>query len=333
MNTLTINHTHEAGTLIEGTAKGDGSAEILKANGWRWGRSIAAWFVPMSRDRMPKHYKIEGTAAALRAAGFEVETEIDESTRSTAEVEAGKIERQAQRVEALEAKAQRKSNAADEAEHRAKAAGDALPWGGEPIKIGHHSERRHRNAIDKAHRAMGASVAADRDATEAADRAATAAHTTGARYSVQTVANRIKKLEADARATQRNIDGRREWIKSEAGRDVLSAEPIGATGAYRERLLTRLADQNDQITYWKQIRAEQIAAGEATNYSRETISKGDYVRYRFGWVEVVRANAKTVSVKTEYTWTDKIEYTALTDHKTAHEYAEALATKQAELVS
>jgi hypothetical protein len=49
------------------------------------------------------------------------------------------------------------------------------------------------------------------------------------------------------------------------------------------------------------------------------------VRYRFGWAEVVRANAKTVSVKTEYTWTDKIDYEALTDHKTAAEYAEARA--------
>ena len=31
---LSITHTHEAGTIIEGTAKGDGSAAILKANRW-----------------------------------------------------------------------------------------------------------------------------------------------------------------------------------------------------------------------------------------------------------------------------------------------------------
>ena len=39
---LTITHTPEAGTLIEGTSRGDGTAEILKASGWRWGRSIGA---------------------------------------------------------------------------------------------------------------------------------------------------------------------------------------------------------------------------------------------------------------------------------------------------
>ena len=107
---LTITHTHEAGTIIDGTSKGDGTAEILKANRWRWGRSIGAWFVPNSRDHLPKSALIEGTAAALREAGFEVTTEIDATHRSTAEVEAGKIERQAARVDALDAKAERKQS-------------------------------------------------------------------------------------------------------------------------------------------------------------------------------------------------------------------------------
>ena len=60
---LSITHTHEAGTIIEGTAKGDGSAAILKANRWRWGRSIDAWYVPNSRDRLPQHHIITRTAA------------------------------------------------------------------------------------------------------------------------------------------------------------------------------------------------------------------------------------------------------------------------------
>jgi hypothetical protein len=32
---LTITHTHAEGTLIDGTSRGDGTAEVLKANGWR----------------------------------------------------------------------------------------------------------------------------------------------------------------------------------------------------------------------------------------------------------------------------------------------------------
>lgn len=326
---LTITHTHEAGTLIEGTTRGDGTAEILKAQRWRWGRSISAWFVPMSRDRMPKWHTIKATAAALRAEGFEVETEIDETARTTAEVEAGKIERQEQRAAALDAKADRKAAVADQAQARANAAGDALPWGGEPIKIGHHSESRHRNAIEKAHRTQGQAIAADAEAAEAARRAETATHTTGARYSVETVANRIKKLEADARRTQRHITGTRQWIKNDAGEHVLSTEPIGASGAYLDRLTATLEDQRDQLAYWQQVRADQITEGKATNYSRETIKKGDYVRIRYGWVEVARVNAKSVSVRTEYSWTDRVDYEAIKAVKTAEEMAALVAEHQA----
>lgn len=113
---LSITHTHEAGTIIEGTAKGDGSAAILKANRWRWGRSIGAWYVPNSRDRLPQHHIITRTAAALEAAGFELAPlEIDLTTRSTAEVGVGKIARQADRVAALDAKADRKAANSDAA--------------------------------------------------------------------------------------------------------------------------------------------------------------------------------------------------------------------------
>lgn len=32
-----------------------------KRHGWRWGRSITAWYVPHSRDRLPKMPGIERT--------------------------------------------------------------------------------------------------------------------------------------------------------------------------------------------------------------------------------------------------------------------------------
>ena len=137
---LTITHTPEAGTIIEGTSRGDGTAEILKANGWRWGRSIGAWYVPQSRDRLPKWWNINRAAVALREAGHEVTIEADETFRPTAEVEADKIERQAARVDALEAKADRRAADADTADAAARRALDRLPEGGEPVKVGCHSE-------------------------------------------------------------------------------------------------------------------------------------------------------------------------------------------------
>lgn len=74
MSALTITHTHEAGTLIDGTSRGDGSAPVLKANGWRWGRSIGAWYVPHSRDRIATGWKIDQTAEALRVVPGSVST-------------------------------------------------------------------------------------------------------------------------------------------------------------------------------------------------------------------------------------------------------------------
>jgi hypothetical protein len=93
--------------------------------------------VPHSRDHLPKLHVIARTREALSAAGFEVTEQIDSTSRPTAEVEAEKAERQAGRVDALEAKAERKSSAEDAAWERERRAVDALPYMGEPIKVGH----------------------------------------------------------------------------------------------------------------------------------------------------------------------------------------------------
>jgi hypothetical protein len=45
-------------------------------------------YIPLSRDRLPRDHIITRTCEALRAAGFEVDTQIDRTHRPTAEVEA-----------------------------------------------------------------------------------------------------------------------------------------------------------------------------------------------------------------------------------------------------
>ena len=114
---LTITHTHAAGTLIVGTSRGDGTAEILKLNGWRWGRSIGKWFMPNSRDHLPNLATITRTADTLRTAGFVVDTTMSTEHRTTAEVEADKIVRQADWADTLTTKADRKTAADDGSAH------------------------------------------------------------------------------------------------------------------------------------------------------------------------------------------------------------------------
>ncbi|AHK35665.1 hypothetical protein [Rhodococcus opacus] len=70
MTALTITHTPADGTLIDGTARNDGSAPILKGRGWRWSRHLGSWYIQRSRDAAPKLATINATADALRAAGF-----------------------------------------------------------------------------------------------------------------------------------------------------------------------------------------------------------------------------------------------------------------------
>ncbi|OUS97387.1 DUF3560 domain-containing protein [Rhodococcus sp. NCIMB 12038] len=314
MSALTITHTHAAGSLIDGTSRGDGSGEILKDQRWRWSRNLQSWYVPQSRDRRAKLAHINATAAALRAAGFTVEIEIDDTYRQVADVEADKITRQEDRVDALNAKADRKASDADDAWDAERAAYAALPEGGEPIKIGHHSERRHRAAIDKAWNTLGKAVHAERDAATARGRADAAARTTDHRYAPQTVARRIDKLAAELRGLERNRDGysRTLHTNKQTG-EKYTEDHAPASGADRERALDEIEHTSEKLAYWQGVRAQQIADGTVTLYSRDVIAKGDHVFYVGQWNEVVKVNAKTVTIRSIVGggWNDRIAYSEI----------------------
>lgn len=314
MSALTITHTHADGTLIGGTNRGDGSAEVLRANRWRWSRNLGSWYIPQSRDRRAKLAQINSTAAALRTAGFEVEIEIDDTYRSAAQIEADAIARQASRVDALAAKADRKAGAAESAWGADQAAHDALPEGGEPIKAGHHSEARHRRAVEKSWNTLGKAVAAERDAAAARGRADTAAKTTDRRYAPQAVARRIEKLTAQLRRLERDRDGYSRTLHTDAQtgqKYVETHEP--ATGDYRDRVLAEIEHTADEIAYWDGVRAAQLADAAATAYSRELIATGDLIRYAGHHHRVLRVNAKSVTIGSIVggSWTDRVPYSEI----------------------
>jgi len=316
MAALTITHNREAGTLIEGTQRGDGTAEILKANGWRWGRSIGAWYVPQSRDRNLKTWITGRTQKALEAAGHEVALEADDTARPVAEVEADRAARQEARAEALAEKAQRKATRAADAQRAADAAAARLPEGGEPIKVGHHSETRHRNAIDRAWNAQGRAIRADEDATEAQRRASAATNTTAHRYSPATVAGRIDRLEAEGRALARQLDG----YTADRGTPYAEAIPA-ATGRRREAIQADATENADALAYWRGVRAQQLAAGEAADYSAETIHAGDRIKVGGTWWTVARANTKTCTLyldaERKITSSYRAPYGKITSHQPA----------------
>ena len=107
---ITITHTHADGTLITGSAKGDGVYEVLKGlrDNWRYFPSIRQIGLGQSRDHNAHTYKINRAAEALRAAGHEVTVTVDESQRrSVAEIEADRAERAEARAERYEERSER----------------------------------------------------------------------------------------------------------------------------------------------------------------------------------------------------------------------------------
>ncbi|MEV6334640.1 DUF3560 domain-containing protein [Nocardia vinacea] len=302
MSVVTISHTAEEGTLLTGTARDDGTYEVMTAvraavGHWRWARSLGCWIVVSSRDRQPKQHHIDYAAKKLREAGYTVEVDIDRSVHATEDAETDRANRQSDRVDALRDKASRKDAKAAAAEAAHQRAHDALPPGGEPIKIGHHSEPRHRRAIDTAWKAWGHSVEADRDATRAHNRAEAAERTTEQRYSPRTVANRIDTLEAEQRGDQRILDGHtRRFLDSDS--NVYHTDTTGpATGEYRERVLDRMTQRERDITYWKQVRQSQIDEGLTPGWGRDDFTAGDFVRVGgTTWRQITKVNPKSVSV-------------------------------------
>ena len=317
--TITITHTPTDGTLVEGTNRGDGTNTILKSAGFRWFRTLGAWGIAGSRDRDPQRLRIEQAATALRAAGHTVEVSIDDTHRDAVTVEADRAARARDRADALAATADRRRDQADAAWEADRRATAALPPGGEPIKIGHHSEHRHRRGIEKAQQAMGRAVAAERDAGESARRAEVASRATEHRYNPETVKNRIDGLEAEQRADQRELDGHtRTLFTTGDGTKVVDTRGPAA-GDRRDVLAARMAARAEDIAYWVEIRRQQIAAGQTGDYSRDTICPGDQVLYRGQWFTVRRANPKTVSIPSIVggSWTDTIGYHKLGGHRPA----------------
>lgn len=287
---LTISHTPAEGSLVCGTSRGDGTAEILKREGWRWGRTIEAWYLPRSRDRAPQRRTIERTGAQLRAAGFDVEISVDDTHRSTAEVETDLLERQNVRTARLEERSQRRAAQAAAAEDASTRAHDAVPPMGEPIKVGHHSETRHRRAIAKASSAMQKSIEADRAADQAADAASRAAQAAERRYAPMQVVRRLERIESELGTWRRRRDGSSRRLSN----GMVDVTPP-AEGDYAERVRNEIDRLTDELDYWRGVRELQIAEGAVIEHSRETIQVGDLIQFANVWGKVTRLNPKSAT--------------------------------------
>lgn len=274
---ITITHTRADGTLLEGSRKGDGVWELVKPHGFWPFRSIGALGIRQSRNREAQHWCIDRAAAALREAGFEVTVEIDETKRrSFAEAEADRLERAEDRAERYGDRADRATAASDARHKAARGALDGIEPG-QPILVGHHSERAHRRAIDRSDNHMRKGIEEGRKATHWSNRAEAAEKFEECRYDPNRTRRRLEKLGAELRQEERYRDEERA-----AGRDA---------GRYERRI----EDLTEEIAHWEGIVAQAKADGVKL-WEAGDFAPGDFAMYSGSWYQVKRVNPKTLSI-------------------------------------
>jgi Domain of unknown function (DUF3560) len=312
--TITITHTHAEGTLLDGSRKGDGVWEIAKLHGWAFSRNVGI-YIRGSRDRVANRAKINGLAQALRDAGHDVTVEIDDQHRDRATVLADQAERLDDRRDALKTKADRRSAETQALWDYSDRLVEHIPPG-QPILVGHHSERRHRRTLERSQNAAFKALEVGREAEATARRAAAVGKAAAHSETPAVTGRRIERLETELRDITRKLDGHERVFRNHAG-EVYHVEKHGpAQGDYRETLIARREQILDQLDYDRATIAEAIQEGRYVRWSRDNIRPGDVVRVDGRWHEVVRASKVTVSVKTGYSWTGKVRYTDIIDART-----------------
>ncbi|MFD4604327.1 DUF3560 domain-containing protein [Streptomyces sp. NPDC058464] len=283
---IVIRHTHEDGTTVEGSIKGDGVWEALRPLGWTYRRTPGI-FIRGSRYKGADRWKINRAADAVRALGLSCAVVIDEGMSFA--------EREAARVDAAEERTERYADRAGRAAASSQSARDASDrigerfWMGQPILVGHHSEGRARRDQERMHNAMRKSIAEGERAGYWASRAAAAEAYERYRKNPGRTLRRIEKLEAERRGVLRERDG-----ADDKGR-AADVWRRGPSEARREELTRRLAEYDEELTYW----AETIKEAERRGFKvwgKADFVRGDFARWRGSWYEVTRVNAKTVTV-------------------------------------
>ncbi|GGN44714.1 DUF3560 domain-containing protein [Streptomyces fuscichromogenes] len=283
---IVIRHTHEDGTTVEGSTKGDGVWEALRPLGWTYRRTPGI-FIRGSRYKGADRWKINRAADAVRALGLSCAVVIDEDMSFA--------EREAARVDAAEERTERYADRAGRAAASSQSARDASDqigerfWMGQPILVGHNSEERARRDQERMHNAMRKSIAEDKRAGYWASRAAAAEAYERYRKNPGRTLRRIEKLEAERRGVLRERDG-----VDDKGRTA-DVWRRGPSESRREELTRLLAEYDEELTYW----AETIKEAERRGFKvwgKADFVRGDFARWRGSWYEVTRVNAKTVTV-------------------------------------
>lgn len=335
MSAVTITHTPAEGTLVLGDPRPH--HQLVKDAGFKWSRREGFWYKPHSRDsRLSGHEqdRLTRLADALKAVGLDVTVTVDNDgpRRSTAEQVADDIERAERRSEAYADKAVRRHVESNGLSERAHAKAEMVPFG-QPILVGHHSEKTHRSHLKKLHGLQDKAVETWREANEYERRAEAAERTMAHRLTAPATQRRIKKLEAEERkavkmtirckASSKTVpsgwmyEGRAEcpFCRRSKMTPNDGRYPEHTPGDV-ERWTHILEDVTEKLAYWREHLAKLQGEGVKV-WGPDDFKKGNLAFCWGQWRKVVRVNKKSLSVESGYSWTNTIPYDQVSGQRPA----------------
>ena len=257
----------EGGAILYGSCRDDAAA-IKAVGGWKWSRSLNAWYLPRSWRDETVERKV---AATVEALGCTVEVEAVESGEGRLARLADNAETRAER---LAAKSDRLAGEAQAHHDKARAIMDMIPFG-QPILAGHHSEARHRRDIRRIGSGFDKAYVAERESTRLAD-AARSAEQTGERLADPT--RRMARLVAIDRELAGPMTSERRRERLVAEREALDAQLDRAVFASSETV------KKGDIVRWQGQRAAVVRVNK-TSVSVGHWQYGTGTGERFGPVD------------------------------------------------
>lgn len=195
-------------------------------------------------------------------------------------------ERAANRLDISEQRADKANDQAHSAYERAHTLGNMIPFG-QPILVGHHSEKGHRAHIKKIDNAMRQSCDLTDKAKYYENKAENAEYTaTGAKFNnAGYLVNRIKESQANVNVLQRRLEGK-FYIYS-------TPKPINE----EEKIFwsKRIEEETEKLNFYTG-KLKELSATK-TIYSKETLTGKTEVKIEGRWRIIVKCNPTTISVE------------------------------------
>lgn len=278
----------------------EGQKQEIKSN-FLWSNFVKAW---VSRAKEPNTWRAEEVAKKLNLT-FEGEKGEKLSFAEQVEREQERAEARAERMESRAEKAEERSTqACNNSINMLK----VIPPG-QPILVGHHSERGHRRLLQKSDNAMRKSVELDEKAKYYNDRAEAAEYTAnGTKFkNVNYLLNRIDECKTHLRAIERSLQGK-DLYNKETGQKMVNGCEI--TDSRRKHYEGRKAIWIEKLDFFT-AKLQEIGGGQLTA-ERLKEAKPLYVKCENTWYPLKSINRDTVTVLNwmriaNFTWKYKFD--------------------------